>query len=143
MRASSSASKPSTQIAGYFTTTGNADEDRLVQGFGAYNYLVQAYIGYCFFYRDAGPRAGYLEAFRTNFGKLRRQVTRPIGVAVPALVRSGEVGKPGFREQAQNEWAAAIVNASAPLISMVDERQARGFHVGARAFISQIFHPFG
>lgn len=50
---------------------------------------------------------------------------------------------PGFKEAAQNAWAQNIVNGSAPLITMINQRQARGFQVGARAFIRQILQPFG
>jgi hypothetical protein len=65
---------------------------------------------------------------------------------VPELVRNYVSGaEPDdmdpFREAAQNDWAKNIVNASAPLITMVRKRQPNGLEVGPGAFIRQIV-PF-
>jgi hypothetical protein len=63
--------------------------------------------------------------------------------SVANSVRADWSAPEGFKEEAQNVWAQNIVNASAPLITMINQRQARGHQVGARAFIRQILSPFG
>lgn len=136
------------QIAGYFATTSDPSKDDLVIAIGAYNNLVQDYIGLCTFYKSAGLRKRYLDGFDKNLEKMREHVGGvPSNVVPPLVARSGHGPLPrnlnAFREQAQNEWAPNIVDTSAPIIATVSRRQPHGLHVGAGAFIHQVFHPFG
>ena len=49
----------------------------------------------------------------------------------------------GFENPALTAVNSNIVNVSAPIITMINQRQARGFQVGAKAFIRQILQPIG
>jgi hypothetical protein len=42
--------------------------------------------------------------------------------SVANSVRAGWSAPEGFKEEAQNVWAQNIVNASAPLITMINQR---------------------
>ena len=46
-----------------------------------------------------------------------------------------------FRDQPQNDWAQGIVNASGPLLAMINGRQANGYQTGPRAFLHEL-NPF-
>jgi hypothetical protein len=146
------------QLRGYFATARNPDADALVNAMSYYNRVVQAYIAYCQFYIRHQARVSKLGEFRDNLRLMRKQlgvvtkrsIVRKKGkFVIPRTVwRSKNAGvrwlpPKGFREEAQNVWAENIVNESAPLIRTIDRRQARGFQVGVRAFLRQIFYPFG
>lgn len=150
----SEASAIEAEMAGYFTSARDPETDNLVRGMRSYDKLVQAYLGYCLFYKGFSERKRFLTDFRMWLNAMRVAVGGPRTPLVPtAVVASLSPGLPAaqrvarqsneFKEAAENTWATNIDNASAPLIAMVNERQARGFHVGARSFIRQLIHPFG
>jgi len=130
------------QIAGYFATTSDPNNDNLVIAMRAYNNLVQDYLAFCLFFRDSNDRALFLHRFRSNLEKMRAHVRGVPSKVVPPLVAAGPIHG-DFKDQAQNVWAQNIVNTSAPIIAIVSSRQPRGLHVGAGAFFHQVFHPFG
>jgi hypothetical protein len=143
------------QIVGYFAKTSDPGDDALVKAMRAYDQVVQNYLGYCLLFRQSSDR--YLRGvedkdipgFKGNLAKMQMQTGDPrlsFTTVVPELVRSYVSGaEPDdmdpFREAAQNDWAKNIVNAKAPLITMVRKRQPNGLEVGPGAFIRQIV-PF-
>jgi hypothetical protein len=141
------------QLAGYFARGADPDRDGLVKAMRAYSRMVQAYIGYCEFYEGGRERDRYLDAFAAQLEILRDQTAGlPESEPVPEIVvlsHTGETATEGWsptalwREGAQNAWSQNIVNASAPIIRMINDRQPRGYRVGAGEFLRQILHPFG
>jgi hypothetical protein len=134
------------QLVEYFAQTRDSDKDSLVLAMRAYTRMVEDYLAYCLFFRTAGGRNGFREDFEENLGKMREQAGRAaLTRVIPTQVYWVKDDKPpeGFKEAAQNVWAQNIVNASAPIIVMVNQRQPRGLQVGARAFIRQILQPIG
>lgn len=142
----SEASAIDAQLAAYFAKSRNPDKDSLVKAMRAYTRVVEDYLGYSMFYRHAGGRNRFRKAFEKNLEKMRREtdgtaLTRVIPTKVYWVKDSPQ--PEGFKEAAQNLWAQNVVDASAPIITMINQRQPRGFQVGPRAFIRQILQPIG
>jgi hypothetical protein len=141
----SEASAIEAQLIAYFATTKDPNDDALVNAIRKYNYLVQDYIGYSRFYKDRVERSKQLRYFERNLRGLRSYTGGQPRTAIPAPIEHsrGRPWSPGWAGPARNDWAEDIVNASGPIIRMINRRQPRSFHVGAGAFIRQVVHPFG
>jgi hypothetical protein len=151
------------QFRGYFAPKRSPGNDELVTAMHRYSDLVEAYIAYCLFYNNIDDRHRFMKNFNTGLNAMRvatggeprrsdfvpRLVTRYQNKELPAdrlaktKTRKARNELAAYKENAQNVWADNIVAASAPIIGMTNERQVRGFEVGAGVFLRKIFYPFG
>jgi hypothetical protein len=150
------------QLRGYFATTpdpkDDLQKDHLLAAMYHYGKLVELYITFCYFQHDLGDRRTFYgygnhnDGFVDSLRRMREHTGEtPTAVPVPEEVLTSLHTDPGdrrlpvhiFQDAAQNKWAQNIVTESDSIIRMINDRQARGFQVGVRAFLRQIFYPFG